>query len=194
MLHIQNGAQEFTQTHFLVCWGNHYSRYWKKNRLNLCWASSRSDHERDRLSSKLNGWAFEQWVNQRTVDSYFYGTQDLVRDVNVTEFWGNSDHPAICFNMCVRRSKSNTKNLDFQRETSLRWDLIRKKLKGKVKSPISPVYMEPAHCKNRPQRKKSLTKPWRGQYGCHAESIKGKETSFHKWKTCPNENKYFQIC
>lgn len=56
-----------------------------------------------------------------TLDLILCGTQDLIRDVNVTEL--NNDCAAICFTMHIegREShKSDTKTPDFQRADFLK--------------------------------------------------------------------------
>ena len=156
---------------------------------------------------ELNDCALEQLVmeptrGQVTLDLILCGNQDLVRDVNVTEPLGNSDHHAIGFAMHVQervQSKSDTKTLDFRRADFPQMRrLVRKKLKGKVKRVQSlqaawrlfKTTVVEAQRKCIPQRKKGSARSRRVPAWLTnnvREAVKSKEASFRKWKSCPNE-------
>nr|GFB50161.1 hypothetical protein [Tanacetum cinerariifolium] len=164
------------------------------------WVNSCSGHERETgFLDMLNDCALEQLVTeptrgQVTLDLILCGTQDLVREVNVTEPLGNSDHAAICFAMHVGGrvpSKSDTKTLDFRRADFPKMRrLVKKKLKGKSAWRLFKTTVIEAQRECIPQRRKGSTKSRRVPAWLTStvkEAIKGKEASFRKWKSCPNE-------
>ena len=88
------------------------------------WANVCSGQERETgCLNMLNDCALEQFLmepnrGQVSLDLTSCGTQELVRDENVTESLGNSVHAAISFAMHAGRRvscKSDTKILDFRR-------------------------------------------------------------------------------
>ena len=92
------------------------------NHPHIHWAKACSGQERETgFLDMLNDYILEQFLmepkrGQVTLLLISCGTQGLVRDRNVTESLGNSDHAAISFAVHVGGrvlSKSDTKSLDF---------------------------------------------------------------------------------